>query len=249
MGIARSTVHTVLRRAAILHLAWLHPTTRGIVRYEHARPGALVHLDIKKLGRIPQGGGKRIPPSFAETRSSPRHSPRLGCDFLHVAVDDHSRSAYVEALADERGATAPGFLQRALAHFQRHGIAAERILTDNSACYRSRIFASTAAALGLRLKRTRPFQPQTNGKAEAFIEILQAGWAYQRLYHSNRERLGALPRFLVYDNRLRPHGGIGDAAPTSRLQTMSLGTTPSGRSSLCRRRCFPAAGCLLCKRP
>ena len=134
-----------------------------------------------------------------------------------MAVDDHSRSAYVEALADERGATAPGFLQRALAHFQRHGIAAERILTDNSACYRSRFFASTAAALGLRLKRTRPFQPQTNDKAEAFIKILQAGWAYQRLYHSNRDRLGALPRFLVYYNQHRPHGGIGGATPAPRL--------------------------------
>ena len=217
LGIARSTVYAVLRRAAIHRLAWLHRTTREIVRYEHARPGALVHLDIKKLGRIPQGGGKRILPGFAETRSGPRHSPRLGFDFLHVAVDDHSRSAYVEALADERGATAAGFLQRALAHFQRHGIAVERILTDNGACYVSRTFASTAAARGVRLKRTRPFRPQTNGKAEAFIKILQTEWAYQRPYHSNRERLDALPVFLVYYNQHRPHGGIGGATPASRL--------------------------------
>ena len=174
LGIARSTVYAVLRRAAIHRLAWLHRATREIVRYEHGRPGALVHLDIKKLGRIPQGGGKRILPGFAETRSGPRHSPRLGFDFLHVAADDHSRSAYVEALAHERGATAAGFLQRALAHFERHGIAAERILTDNGACYVSRIFASTAASRGLRLKRTRPFRPQTNGKAEAFIKRIVA---------------------------------------------------------------------------
>ena len=134
-----------------------------------------------------------------------------------MAVDDHSRSAYVEALADERGATAAGFLQRALAHFERHGIAVERILTDNGACYVSRTFASTAAAWGVRLKRTRPFRPQTNGKAEAFIKILQTEWAYQRPYHSNRERLDALPVFLVYYNQHRPHGGIGGATPASRL--------------------------------
>ena len=228
LGIARSTVYAVLRRAAIHRLAWLHRTIREVVRYEQARPGALVHLDIKKLGRIPQGGGKRILPGFAETRSGPRHSPRLGFDFLHVAVDDHSRSAYVEARADERGATAAGFLQRALAHF-------ERILTDNGACSVSRTFASTAAARGVRLKRTRPFRPQTNGKAEAFIKTLQAEWAYQRPYHSNRERLDALPGFLMYYNQHRPHGGIGGATPASRLSTMSLGTTPSAPSSAPRR--------------
>ena len=150
----------------------------------------------------PLGGGNRILPGF---------------DFLHVAVDDHSRSAYVEALADERGATAAGFLQRAHARFERHGIATERILTDNGACYVSRILASTAADRGLRLKRTRPFRPLTSGKAEAFIKILQAEWAYQRPYHSNRERLDALPVFLVYYNQHRPHGGIGGAIPASRL--------------------------------
>ena len=145
LGIARSTVYAVLRRAGLHRLAWLHRTTREIVRYEHARPGALVHLDIKKLGRIPQGGGKRILPGFAETRSGPQRGPRLGFDFLHVAVDDHSRYAYVEALPDERGPTAAAFLVRALAHFERQGIAVERILTDNGACYVSRIFTDTAA--------------------------------------------------------------------------------------------------------
>ena len=123
LGIARSTVYAVLRRAGLHRLAWLHRTTREIVRYEHARPGALVHLDIKKLGRIPQGGGKRILPGFAETHSGPQRGPRLGFDFLHVAVDDHSRYTYVEALADERGATAAAFLVRALAHFERQSIA------------------------------------------------------------------------------------------------------------------------------
>ena len=228
LGIARSTVYAVLRRAGLHRLAWLHRTTREIVRYEHARPGALVHLDIKKLGRIPQGGGKRILPGFAETHSGPQRGPRLGFDFLHVAVDDHSRYAYVEALADERGATAAAFLVRALAHFERQDIAVERILTDNGACYVSRLFTDTAAARNIRVKRTRPFRPQTNGKAEAFNKIMQAEWAYQRPYYSNRERLDTLPRFLAYYNHRRPHGGIGGATPASRLSTTSLGTTPSG---------------------
>ena len=134
-----------------------------------------------------------------------------------MAVDDHSRYAYVEALPDERGATAAAFLVRALAHFGRQGIVVERILTDNGACYVSRIFTDTAAARNIRLKRTRPFRPQTNGKAEAFNKILQAEWAYLRPYYSNRERLDALPRFLAYYNHRRPHGGIGGATPTSRL--------------------------------
>ena len=231
LGIARSTVYAVLRRAGLHRLAWLHRTTREIVRYEHARPGALVHLDIKKLGRIPQGGGKRILPGFAETHSGPQRGPRLGFDFLHVAVDDHSRYAYVEALPDERGPTAAAFLVRALAHFERQGIAVERILTDNGACYVSRIFTDTAAARNIRLKRTRPFRPQTNGKAEAFNKIMQAEWAYQRPYYSNDERLNVLPGFLAYYNHRRPHGGIGGATPASRLSTTSLGTTPRGRAN------------------
>ena len=170
LGIARSTVYAVLRRAGLHRLAWLRRTTREIVRYEHPRPGALVHLDIKKLGRIPQGGGKRILPGFAETRSGPQRGPRLGFDFVHVAVDDHSRYAYAEALPDERGVSAAAFLVRALAHFERQGFTIERVLTDNGACYVSRIFTSTAAARNLRLKRTRPFRPQTNGKTEMQVQ-------------------------------------------------------------------------------
>lgn len=217
LGIARSTVYAVLRRAGIHRLAWLHRTTREVVRYEHPRPGALVHLDIKKLGRIPQGGGKRILPGFAETQSGPKRGPRLGFDFVHVAVDDHSRYAYAEALPDERGATATAFLLRALAHFDRQGITVERALTDNGACYVSRVFTSTAPVNGVRLKRTRPFRPQTNGKAEAFNKILQAEWAYQRPYTSNRDRLDTLPAFLAYYNHRRPHGGIGGITPASRM--------------------------------
>ena len=136
-------------------------------------------------------------------------------------MDDHSRYAYVKSLPDERGATAAAFLVRALAHFEHEGIAVERILTDNGACYVSRLFTDTSAASAtawwrnIRLKRTRPFRPQTNGKA--FNKILQAEWAYQRPYYSNDERLNTLPGFLAYYNHRRPHGGIGGATPASRL--------------------------------
>ena len=217
LGIARSTVYAVLRRAGLHRLAWLHRATREIVRYEHERAGELLHLDIKKLGRIPPGGGKRFAPGFAETHSGPRRGPRLGFDFLHVAVDDHSRYAYVEPLPDESSPTAAAFLVRALAHFEDRGVPVKRILTDNGGCYRSRVFTRTATAWGLRVKRTRPFRPQTNGKAEAFIKLLQAEWAYFRPYSSNRERLDALTGFLAYYNHRRPHGGIGGATPASRL--------------------------------
>lgn len=217
LHIARSTVYAVLRRAGLHRLAWLHRTTREIVRYEHESPGDLVHLDVKKLGRIPFGGGKRFAPGFAETHSGPSKGRSIGTDYLHVAVDDHSRYAYVESLPNERGITAAGFLNRAVRHFHRQGICIERILTDNGSCYRSRDFRNVAAAHGIRLKRTRPYRPQTNGKAEAFNKILQAKWAYIRPYSTNLERLDALPVFLRYYNHQRPHGGIGGATPASRL--------------------------------
>jgi transposase InsO family protein len=217
LGIPRSTVYAVLRRAGLHRLAWLHRATREILRYEWARPGELLHLDIKKLGRIPPGGGKRVLPGFAETRSGPQRKQRLGFDFLHVAVDDHSRYAYTEALPDERGVTAAAFLDRALAHFAHRGVRVERVLTDNGSCYVSHAFRAVAATGHVRLKRTRPFRPQTNGKAEAFNKLLQNEWAYLRPYGSNRERLDQLPLFLAYYNERRPHGGIGGSTPASRL--------------------------------
>lgn len=217
LGAARSTVYAILRRAGLHRLSWLHRTTRAIVRYERARPGELVHLDIKKLGRIPPGGGKRMLAGFNETHSGPQRKRRLGFDFLHVAVDDHSRYAYMEALPDERGTTAAAFLERTLAHLAQHGLHVERVLTDNGGCYRSRDFAAVAAAHGIQLKRTRPFRPQTNGKAEAFNKILQAEWAYRRPYLTNEERLTTIEPFLIGYNHFRPHGGIGGAVPASRL--------------------------------
>ena len=213
-----STVHAVLRRAGLHRREWLHRTTRQIVRYERAAPGELVHLDVKKVGRIPPGGGKRVMPGFAETGGAGPHRGRgLGFDYLHVAVDDHSRYAYVEALSDERGPTTAGFLERTLAVLADRGVRVERILTDNGKNYTSHAFREVAAAHHLQLKRTRPYRPQTNGKAEAFNKILQAEWAYARPYFSNAQRLEALPRFLRYYNQRRSHGGINGATPASRL--------------------------------
>ncbi len=217
LGIARSTVYAVLRRLGLNRLAWMHRITRETVRYEHAAPGDMLHLDVKKLGRVPDGGGKRFAPGFAETQSGPRSKRPLGVDHMHVAIDDHSRVVYVEALPDEKGVTTAEFLERALAFFYAKGMRVKRILTDNGGNYRSHVFADVARAHAIKLKRTRPFRPQTNGKAERFIRTLQQEWAYSRPFRSNQQRLKALPRFINYYNRRRPHGGIGGAVPASRL--------------------------------
>ena len=217
LGVPRSTVYAVLRRVGLHRLAWLHRTTRQIVRYEHPAPGELLHLDVKKLGRIPEGGGKRFAPGFSETGSGPHSKRSLGIDYLHVAVDDHSRYAYVELLPDEKGTTTAGFVKRALAYFRTLGVRIKRILTDNGKNYTSLVVRAAAAAHRVALKRTRPYRPQTNGKAEAFIKILQNEWAYARKYVSNHERTAELQSFVHYYNHGRPHGGIGGAVPASRV--------------------------------
>lgn len=217
LRLPHSTVYAVLKRAGLARLAWLHRTTRQIVRYERTAPGELLHLDVKKLARIPQGGGRWAMPGMQEINSGPRREPGIGFDFLHVAIDDYSRLAYAEALTDERGLTTAGFLQRTLVHFAAQGVHVERILTDNGKNYTSQAFRQVAEQAGIRLKRTRPFRPQTNGKAEAFNKILLKDWAYLRPYHSNAERLAHLPGFLNYYNHERPHGGIAGIPPAARL--------------------------------
>ena len=217
LGIARSTVYAILRRLGLHRLAWLHRSTREVIRYERAAPGELVHLDVKKLGRIRDGGGKRFDPGFLETGAGRHASRGLGHDFIHVAVDDHSRYAYAEALAGERGETTAAFLERALLAFQGLGVRVERLLTDNGGNYRSRVFAEVAAAHGVQLRRTRPYRPQTNGKAEAFNKTLQREWAYVRLYHSNAERVAALIPFLEAYNGNRPHTALGGLTPYARI--------------------------------
>lgn len=217
LGMHASTVYGVLKRAGISVLARLDRSTRAIVRYERERPGELVHFDIKKLGRVPDGGGKRFDAGWKETGAGRHRQGPGGHDYLHVAVDDHSRYAYTEALSDETGATTAGFLARAVVAFGEAGISVERVLSDNGGNYRSRIFAETAAALGIALRRTRPYRPQTNGKAEAFNKTLQREWAFRRLYHSNQERLDALAAFLNDYNYARPHTSLGNQPPASRL--------------------------------
>ena len=218
LGVARSTVYAVLRRRGLNRLDRLHRVTREPVRYEHPAPGDLLHLDVKKLGRIPEGGGKRLAPGFADTRSGPHRGRSLGVEYLHVAVDDHSRYAYVAALPDERGATCAAFLEQALAALGRRGVRVRGVLTDNAKAYTvAHRFLDAAAAADVRLSYTRPYRPQTNGKAERFIQTLEDEWAYARPYRSNAERLRQLPRWLYRYNHRRPHGGVGGAVPASRL--------------------------------
>ena len=219
LGIARSTVYGVLRRAGLSVLARLDRTTRSVIRYERDHPGDLVHLDVKKLGRIPEGGGKRFDAGFDETGGAGRKrpGPKRGHDYIHVAIDDHSRFAYVECLPDERGLTTAGFLERMVLSLAQRGIRVERVLTDNGGNYRSFPFQDIASEHSITLKKTRPFRPQTNGKAEAFNKTLQREWAYRRPYTSNRERVEALETFLDDYNFARPHTAIGNLPPASRL--------------------------------
>lgn len=178
-----------------------------------------MHLDVKKFGRIPEGGGKRFDPGFAESGAG-RHrpGPPRGHDYVHVAVDDHSRFAYAEALPNETGATTAGFLLRAVHAFALAGITVTGVLTDNALNYRrSRAFIDTADSLAIDRRHTQPYRPQTNGKAEAFNKTLQREWAYRRPYLSNAERIAALTPFLDDYNYARPHTAIDNLPPASRL--------------------------------
>jgi transposase InsO family protein len=198
-------------------------------RYERERPGELVHVDVKKLGRIHGGAGKRITgikrnPGRYRTDAHVRERKIVGWDFVHVAIDDCTRLAYAEVLADEKASTAIGFLTRALAFYQRHGITVERVMTDNGSAYRSTIHALACRVLGVRHLRTRAYRPQTNGKAERLIRTMLAGWAYGAIYSSSRERTAALDGWLYRYNHHRPHRAIGRQPPISRLNNL-LGTT------------------------
>jgi len=203
LGEAPSTVHRVLRRLGAPRLRDLDRPTRTVVRYERERPGELVHVDIKKQGRIPEGGGWRVHGRDRLTGSR-RHRGH-GYDFVHAAVDDRSRLAYAEILADERKETASAFMGRALGFFADRGITVERVLTDNGSCYRSRTFAQMLVDAGVGHRRTRPYRPQTNGKVERFNLTLKWEWAYARPYETNASRTAALERWLHDYNYHRPH--------------------------------------------
>ena len=209
LGEAPSTVHRVLRRLGAPRLADIDRPTRVVVRYERERPGELVHVDIKKQGRVPAGGGWRI---LGRAAASSRHRGD-GYDFIHAAVDDRSRLAYAEILPDERKETASAFITRAIGFYADHGVSVERVLTDNGSCYRSREFARVLADAGVAHRRTRPYRPQTNGKVERFNLTLKWEWAYARPYETNASRTAELERWLHHYNYHRPHMAHAGRSP------------------------------------
>jgi transposase InsO family protein len=224
LGMPPSTVSAVLKRSGMGRLGRIG--LEQPVRYERSRPGELVHLDVKKLGRIQGGAGKR---AFGDSRrratatytdGDSHRRGRKGWEYVHVAVDDYSRLAYAEVLADEKAVTAAGFLRRAVAYYHRHGIQVERILTDNGSCYRATLHALACRALGIKHSRTRPYRPQTNGKAERFIRTLLAGWAYGAVYRSSHERTAALDGWLFHYNHRRRHSALGHQPPASRTNLL-----------------------------
>ena len=219
MGMPASTVHRVLVRHGLNRLRWMdRPTGRVIRRYEKDRPGELVHIDIKKLGRIPDGGGWR-----AHGRGYDGHyskSRRPGYGFIHAAVDDHTRLAYAEVLEDEKAATAVAFTQRAAAWFNGLGIHVEAVMTDNGSCYRSHLWGDTLAANGITHVRIPPRRPQLNGKVERFNRTMLDEWAYVRLYTSETERTNALAEWLHTYNHHRNHTAIS-GPPISRATNLA----------------------------
>jgi transposase InsO family protein len=210
MGMALSTVSRWLKRIGLGKRSRLTPPEPPN-RYERKRAGELIHIDVKKLVRIERGAGHRV------TGKRTHQAKGAGWEFVHVCVDDATRLAYVEVLADEQGKTAAGFLRRAARWFRSMGVAVERVMSDNGPCYRSFAHAQACKELGVRHLRTRPYRPRTNGKAERFIQTLANRWAYGAIYGSSAERTAALPGWLDHYNFRRRHGSLGHKAPAARL--------------------------------
>jgi transposase InsO family protein len=223
LAMPETTISGILTRVGLGRLGrlGLEPPRR----YERSCPGELVHIDVKKLGRIERGAGHRI---AGKPRTNPRRRDaagrdrrQVGWEFVHVCVDDATRFAYVEVLGDEKATTAVGFLRRCLAHYRRHGVRVSAVLTDNGSAYRSTVHAIACRALGLRHLRTRPYRPQTNGKAERFIRTMLSGWAYGAIYRSFQERTAALEGWLWRYNFKRNHGALGRRPPAARLAELN----------------------------
>jgi transposase InsO family protein len=223
LGMALSTVSGILTRQGLGRLGrlGLEPPRR----YERSRPGELVHVDVKKLGRIVGGAGWRVRGgaqhynrTFTDERGHKRNT--VGYEYVHIAVDDYSRLAYAEVLSDEKATTAAAFLRRAVRFYRRHGISVERVLTDNGAAYVAVVHALACRRLAIRHLRTRPYRPQTNGKAERFIRTLLAGWAYGAIYASSAERTAALDGWPWHYNHRRRHSAIGHQAPITRTNLL-----------------------------
>ena len=215
LGMALSTVSRWLRRLGLGKRSRLTPPEPPN-RYERKRPGELIHVDVKKLGRILRPG-HRVTGNRRDRFTDARGYGVAGWEFVHVCVDDATRLAYVEVLADERAVTAVGFLRRAVQWFASMGVAVERVMSDNGSCYRSHVHADACRELGLRHLFTQPYRPRTNGKAERFIQTLQNGWAYGAIYANSAERTAALPGWLTHYNFRRRHGSLGHKAPAARL--------------------------------
>jgi transposase InsO family protein len=214
-GVSKATVSRVLRRLGLNHLKALEPV-EPVRRYEHKYPGDLIHIDIKKLGRI-DGIGHRITGDRRGQSNRRSRGEGLGWEFVHVCIDDASRIAFSQVMKNERKRSAVVFLKAAVAYYANLGVRVVRVMTDNGSCYRSRPFAKACEQLGLKHIRTKPYSPKTNGKAERFIQTSLREWAYARAYHHSAERTAELPRWLHRYNWHRPHGSIGSMPPISRL--------------------------------
>ena len=234
LGLQASTVHAVLVRCRLNRLTHLDRATgEPIRRYEHQRPGDLIHVDVKKLGRVPDGGGwrylgrqqgeKNRSATIARTGAARTKwgNPVIGTCYLHTVIDDHSRVAYVEAHDDETKETAAAVLRNAVAWFAERGVTVQRVLSDNGSCYRSSLWRETCTDLGITPKRTRPYRPQTNGKIERFHRTLAEGWAFKKFYTSESARLAALPAWVHEYNHHRPHSAIGKTTPITRLNNLT----------------------------
>jgi transposase InsO family protein len=208
-----STVSTVLARIGLGRLSRLEPPEPAN-RYQRERPGELLHIDVKKLGRIGRPGHRVNGDRRTRSRG-------IGWEYVHVAVDDATRLAYVEVLENEKAVTAVGFLRRAVAHFGDQGVRVERVMTDNGPCYRAIVHALACRTLGLRHLRTRPYRPRTNGKAERFIRTMLGGWAYGATYQTSEQRRHALPAWLAFYNHQRPHASLSRQTPAARLDALT----------------------------
>ena len=234
LAMPASTVHAVLVRCRLNRLTHIDRVTgEPIRRYEHERPGDLIHVDVKKLGKVPDGGGWRYVGREQGLRNrsttsrrtgapkSKYHHPLIGTCYLHTVIDDHSRVAYVEAHDDETKETATAVLRNAVAWFAARGVTVRRVLSDNGGAYRSYLWRDTCTELGITPKRTRPYRPQTNGKIERFHRTLVEGWAFRTFYPSETARLAALPPWVHQYNHHRPHSAIGKVAPITRLDNLT----------------------------
>ena len=219
LGIARSSVYAILARAGRSRLADIDRPTRQVVRYQRERPGELVHIDVKRLARIPEGGGHRMLGRQAGRANQLRAG--RSTDYLHAAVDDCTRLAYVEVHPDERADTCAGFVDRSARFFARHGVHIEEVMTDRAFAYcRSEAFAAALRRIGARHLVIAPYRPQLNGKVERFNRTLLEEWAYQRMYRSNRERLASLAGWVDTYNRRRHHTALSGLPPMDALNNV-----------------------------